>query len=275
MLRPLVLCCAAHSACGFVTPATSSTKLAPLRSGGPPVVERPSPDILLSARDDQTQQLGFAAICGGIAVGTAACVAGLDALESILPDGWFGAWRDYTWPLPLGGWYLRGSAIGRRPFTWADALAWRPLASKRCGGGLWQVPAPGAEELNLSYAEYHCYWTGVAEFLGGVGLAGAGLELLPLPVQLPGVPVLCWSRPSPGTGGVGSTSSRSAWIFVNLHDRANGNGRRWRGALHAVAGPTYAHAQMGPDVPPIPSPERTHIGRGVAQCVAARFFLEA
>ena len=99
MLRFLVLCYAARNACGFVTPPTT-TKLAPLRSGGPPVVERPSPDILLSARDDQTQQLGFAAICGGIAVGTAACVAGLNGLESILPDGWFGAWRDYTWPLP-------------------------------------------------------------------------------------------------------------------------------------------------------------------------------
>ena len=111
MLRPLVLCYAARHACGFVTPATSSTKLAPLRSGGPPVVERPSPDILLSARDDQTQQLGFAAICGGIAVGTVACVAGLDALESILPDGWFGAWRDYTWPLPLGAVWKSNSAI--------------------------------------------------------------------------------------------------------------------------------------------------------------------
>ena len=119
MLRPLVLCYAARNACGFVTPATSSTKLAPLRSGGPPVVERPAPEILLSARDDQTQQLGFAAICGGIAVGTVACVAGLDALESVLPDGWFGTWRDYTWPLPLGGIF---AAAGVAHFTLADAF---------------------------------------------------------------------------------------------------------------------------------------------------------
>ena len=75
------------------------------------MVERPSPDILLSARDDQTQQLGFAAICGGIAVGTVACVAGLNGLESVLPDGWFGAWRDYTWPLPLGAVWKSNSAI--------------------------------------------------------------------------------------------------------------------------------------------------------------------
>ena len=73
----------------------------------------------MSARDDQTQQLGFAAICGGIAVGTAACVGGLNGLESVLPDGWFGAWRDYTWPLPLGGIF---AAAGVAHFTLADAF---------------------------------------------------------------------------------------------------------------------------------------------------------
>ena len=224
MLRSLVLCYAARNACGFVTPPTSASRLAPLLSGGPPVVERPSPDILLSARDDQTQQLGFAAICGGIAVGTAACVAGLNGLESVLPDGWFGAWRDFTWPLPLGGIF---AAAGVAHFTLADAFI-AIVPPKGTWGGLWQVPAPGAEELNLSYAEYHCYWTGVAEFLGGVGLAGAGLGLLPLPVQLPAFGLFLLVAAVTHTRGVNFTRGRvdsvskrprrPANIYMATHD---------------------------------------------------------
>ena len=278
-----MLCWTAHSACGFVTPPTSSTKLAPLRSGGPPVVERPSPDILLSARDDQTQQLGFAAICGGIAVGTAACVAGLNGLESILPDGWFGAWRDYTWPLPLGGIF---AAAGVAHFTLADAFI-AIVPPKGTWGGLWQVPAPGAEELNLSYAEYHCYWTGVAEFLGGVGLAGAGLGLLPLPVQLPAfglfllVAAVTYSRGVISHGGASMASSecprRPANIYMATHDACGTVHKscppRHRRRLHPTDWSICAQAN-GSGCPAHTLSQRSHRPRRRA-VRAARILLEA
>ena len=65
-----------------------------LRAGDAPVAERPDPAVLVSAKDDESQQLYFGGICAGIAVGTAVCVGGLNGLEAALPDGWFAAWRD-------------------------------------------------------------------------------------------------------------------------------------------------------------------------------------
>ena len=103
--------------------------------------------MLLSAKDDATQQLVFGGICGGIAVGTALCVAGLSGLEAALPAGWFGAWRDFTWPLPLG---LIFAAAGAAHFALADAFI-AIVPPKGTWGGLWQVPAPGAEELGLTH----------------------------------------------------------------------------------------------------------------------------
>ena len=200
-------------------------------AASPMDVERPDPSDLLSAQPDNFQRLGFIAICVSILAGTVFVVNLLTGLENLLPDGWFEVWRDFTWPLPLG---LIFSAAGVAHFAMKDSFT-AMVPPKGSWGGLWQVPAPGADKLGLTYEDFHTYWTGICEIGGGILLIIGGFNQSP---QIPAFLLFLLTA-----------TVTPANIYMATHD------------------------VQPPGQPPIPYPWG-HIGRFAAQSVLLGLFLK-
>lgn len=155
-----------------------NTRIARAMGIDPFDVPRPDPAILISAKPSDEQKLWVGGMGVILIATTAATVSLLSAVESALPYGWFGTLGS-AFSVPLG---LIFAALGAAHFAKKETFL-GIVPPPGTWGGLWGVPAPGAEELGLSYEEYHTYWTGACELAGGLILAASGLGLLPEAVQ--------------------------------------------------------------------------------------------
>jgi uncharacterized membrane protein len=146
--------------------------------------EGPDPSVLIAAKDDTTQQVAVAAAFAALAVGTAACIHLWHGPGAALlgPEG-FETVRGTVFPIAFGTIF---ATVGVLHFVFVDNFA-AIVPPRGTWGGLWQVPAPFADELGVTYGQYHAYWSGIAEFVGGLSLLAGGLGLTGDNTQLPAV----------------------------------------------------------------------------------------
>eukprot|EP00980_Cylindrotheca_fusiformis_P002788 scaffold667_cov117-Cylindrotheca_fusiformis.AAC.5 len=140
-------------------------------------IARPDPSSLVSAQSDEVQRALVIAIGVATLVGTAVAANVISWIGDILPF-----WENllgFAVPVPLG---LVFTLVGGTHFVYKDEYAAivPPLGT---WGGLWNVPAPGADKLGLKYEEFHALWSGAAESFGGLLLIMGGLNIVP--IQLP------------------------------------------------------------------------------------------
>lgn len=205
---------------------------------------------LVSAQDDQTQQLTFLGIFSGVFIGSFAFLNLYNTLEVILPSTIFNPFYTIL-PCVLSSAFI---SAGIAHFALEDTFT-SFVPPKGSWGGLWQVPSPGAESLGLTYEQYHSFWSGIAEVLVGCWLFAATLR----PDLLPTF----------GAAGVGDDGSDALIIGASTIPAA------LMYLLTAAVTPAniymYTHNPVVPRIPALPYPWG-HAGRGLLQCALLAVF---
>jgi uncharacterized membrane protein len=134
--------------------------------------EHAVPVELVRNWDDRSQQVAFVTAFGLLGLGTIGAIALWDHVAlPLLGAEYFRTIQHTIFPLLFGSIF---ALVGVAHFVYVENFA-RIVPPYGTWGGLWRVPAPGHTALGISYAEYHSYWTGVVECLGGLWLLYATL----------------------------------------------------------------------------------------------------
>jgi uncharacterized membrane protein len=219
------------------TPSSTSLFASPTTTPNPIIKTNDGmkdPRTLISSKDDQTQQIAFVSICIGILGGSFIFLELYNYLELLLP-AW--AFNPFYNVLP----YILSSAFiaaGISHFVLEDTFT-SFVPPKGSWGGLFIVPAPFSEQLNLTYEQYHSFWTGIAEILVGLSLIITTSGVLGENYNNPTIPSL----------------------FMYL--------------LTLIVTPAniymYTHNPVVPRIPPLPYPYG-HLGRGLLQMALLAVF---
>ena len=130
------------------------------------------PQQYIGNMENGIQQLTFIMAFVALGWGTQFCIhfwytSGM----ALLGTPYFYNIQTHIFPMVFGSIF---AIVGICHFIYVENFA-RIVPPYNCWGGLWKIPAPFHNQMNISYEAYHSYWTGMVEFLGGVWLLYTGI----------------------------------------------------------------------------------------------------
>lgn len=126
----------------------------------------------IGTMDDRIQQITFIIAFIALGFGTQLCIHLWYTIGmTLLGIDYFYTIQTQIFPIVFGTIF---ALVGICHFIFVQNFA-RIVPPYNCWGQLWKVPAPYHTQMNISYEEYHSYWTGMVEFLGGIWLLYTGI----------------------------------------------------------------------------------------------------